>query len=157
MTSDVPPGFHPFRLKGFFYDTIGPLYAKYSGGKLRLGFRCDERRCNVMGICHGGMLLTLADLQIGIGSNVDAGYEGFGPTVNLTGDFLAPARLGAWVESRSELVRRTRRFVFMAAWVTADGEPVLRANGIINLPREPGGFDIASFLPPEYVEESAQG
>ena len=150
MSSSVPPGFHPFRLTGFFYDTIGPLYARYAGGKLALGFRCDERRCNVMGICHGGMLMTLADLQIGIGSNVDAGYEGFGPTVNLTGDFLAPARAGAWVESRSELSRRTRRFVFMSAWLTADGEPVLRANGIVNLPREPAGFDIAAFLPPEH-------
>ena len=150
MSSPVPPGFHPFRLTGFFYDTIGPLFARYAGGRLSLGFRCDERRCNVMRICHGGMLMTLADLQIGIGSNVDAGYDGFGPTVNLTGDFLAQDRICAWVESRSELVRRTRRFVFMAAWLTADGEPVLRANGIINLPREAAGFDIAAFLPPEH-------
>jgi uncharacterized protein (TIGR00369 family) len=152
MSCSPPLGFHPFRLKGFFYDTIGPLYARYAGGRLSLGFRCDERRCNVRGICHGGMLMTLADLQIGIGSNIDAGYEGFGPTVNLAGDFVRPVRIGEWVQSRSELVRRTRRLVFMAAWVEADGELALRANGIVNLPREPGGFAAADFLPPEHRE-----
>ena len=151
MSCSPPPGFHPFALKGFFYDTIGPLYARYSGGRLSLGFRCDERRCNLLGICHGGMLMTLADLQLGLGSNVDAGYEGFGPTVNLTGDFVRPARLGEWVQGRSELVRRTRRLVFMSGALEADGELVLRANAIVNLPRDPGGLAVADFLPPEHV------
>lgn len=152
MSCSPPPGFHPFALKGFFYDTIGPLYARYSGGRLSLGFRCDERRCNVLGVCHGGMLMTLADLQLGVGSNVDAGYDGFGPTVNLTGDFVRPARIGEWVQGRSELVRRTRRLVFMAGVLEADGELVLRANGIINLPRGPGGLAVADLLPPEHRE-----
>jgi acyl-coenzyme A thioesterase PaaI-like protein len=39
------------------------------------------------------MLMTFADMQLGLGARFDAEEDvGFMPTVNLTADFLAPAR-----------------------------------------------------------------
>lgn len=58
---------------------------------------------------------------------------GFLPTINLTCDFLAPARLGAWVEGRAEAVAVTRNLLYAQGAVTADGVPCLRANGIFKI------------------------
>ena len=58
---------------------------------------------------------------------------GFLPTVNLTCDYLAPAPLGAWVEGRADPVKTTRNLLFAQGLATADGEPVMRANGIFKI------------------------
>jgi acyl-coenzyme A thioesterase PaaI-like protein len=55
---------------------------------------------------------------------------GFMPTINLTCDYLSPAKLGAWVVGTADPVRITRGLIFAQGTVTADGEPCLRANGI---------------------------
>lgn len=131
----APPGFKRLRLipEGNFADVNGPLWRRIEDGKLIVGFRVEWRHCNPTGMCHGGMLMTFADMLLGLGSNFAERLNRFLPTVNLTGDFLAPAPLGSWVEGRAEVLRVTRNLVFSQAVITADGVPALRVSGIMKL------------------------
>lgn len=131
---NIPDGFVPLPFKGGFVGTNGPLYAKRADGMLRLGFRVEERHCNPMGICHGGMLATFADMQLPFGARAQSEHaDRFLPTISLTTDFMAPAPMGAWVEGETVVLRVTRNMVFAQMTATADGTLCLRANGIFKI------------------------
>jgi acyl-coenzyme A thioesterase PaaI-like protein len=136
QTDAVPAGFIelPFSGGEHFLSLTGPLGGKREKDRLVLGFRVEKRHCNVGGICHGGMLMTFADMQLGLGARFDSEEDfGFMPTVSMTADFLAPAPLGAWVEGRTDLLRVTRNFLFCQCIVSSNGAPAVRASGIMKL------------------------
>jgi len=117
-----------------FIAASGPLYGKWDGERLLLGFRVEPRHCNPGQVCHGGMLATFADMCLPIASRFQSKIDlGMMPTVNLTCDYLAPAPLGAWVEGRAEAIKVTKNLLFAQGLATADGNPVLRANGIFKV------------------------
>ncbi len=135
-TSAIPAGFvqFPFGEGEHFLSLTGPLYVKRDDKKLVLGLRVESRHCNIAGICHGGMLMTFADMQLGLGAKFESEEDaGFAPTVSMTGDFLSPAVKGSWIEGRTDLLRATRNFLFCQCIVTANGAPVMRASGIMKL------------------------
>ncbi len=131
----VPEGFRPlpFTPRGSFVDVNGPLYGKRDNNELVIGFRVELRHCNPAQICHGGMLMAVADMILGAGSNYNLKLKRFLPTVSMTSDFMAPAPLGAWVEGRAQVLRTTRNLVFTQCLLTADGVPAMRASGIMKL------------------------
>ncbi len=141
MSTDVPAGFRPLMFNMGFLEQNGPLYGKWDGGKLRMGFRVESRHCNPGNVAHGGMLATFADMQLPMAARFQSAQldPGFLPTVQLTCDFLAPAPLGAWVEGEGELVRATRNLLFAQGIATADGVPCLRMNGIFKIARREAG------------------
>lgn len=133
--TEIPDGFTELPFRTGFIAANGPLYFKRDGdGLLRLGFRVEERHCNPMGMAHGGMLVTFADMQLPFGARLQGGLaDNFLPTISLSIDFLAPAKLGAWVEGETQVLRKTRNLVFAQCTVAADGEPALRASGIFKI------------------------
>ncbi len=135
MTSDIPEGFSPLQFTGIgFIDINGPLYGKRDGAHFLLGFRVETRHCNPADICHGGMLMTFADMQLPFGIRLQAEIDpGFLPTISLSAEFLAPAPLGAWVQGKTDVLRTTRNLAFAQCMVTADNLPVLRASGIFKV------------------------
>ena len=135
---DVPEGFKPLNSgeDGLFIGTNGPLYRKRDGEKFVMGMRVLRRHCNPTGNCHGGMLMTFIDMTLAIGANYQAKLGRFLPTINLAADYLAPAPQGSWIEGRMDVLRTTRTLVFAQCIVTADGVPVVRANGIYKIGRE---------------------
>ena len=85
---------------------------------------------NGAGFMHGGCLMTFADSALfSIAHPAMQGSRGV--TLHLTGDFLDPARVGQLIEARGEVVRAGGKTLFVAGKVTADGQPVLRFDGII--------------------------
>jgi uncharacterized protein (TIGR00369 family) len=132
--SAIPSGFAPFKIMIGFLEANGPLYGKWEGERLLLGFRVEPRHCNPGQVAHGGMLATFADMLLPIASRFQSKTDmGFLPTLNLSCDYLAPAPLGSWVEGRADVVRITRNLLFAQGLATADGEPCLRANGIFKI------------------------
>lgn len=135
--TDVPPipeGFRTAPVGGAFLAHNGPLYARREGERFQLGFRVEERHTNPLGICHGGMLATFADMLLPCVVLAQPGFERrFLPTISLQVDYLAPAALGAWVQGQGEVLRRTRSVVFAQGLVTADGVPAMRVSGIFKL------------------------
>jgi uncharacterized protein (TIGR00369 family) len=130
----IPAGFRPVRVGGPFLFHNGPLYAKWDGARLLLGFRVEERHTNPLKMCHGGMLATFADMLIPCASM----YQGdtarrFLPTISLQIDYMSAAPLGSWVQGEADVLRTTRNMLFGQGLVTADGEPALRVSGIFKL------------------------
>ena len=148
MTTQIPAGFIELPFKQGYVGVNGPLYVRNDNGRLLLGFRVEERHCNPMNICHGGMLATFADMQLPFAARMQAELaDHFMPTVSLTVDFLAPAPIGAWVEGRTEVLKKTRKMVFAQMLGTADGEPCIRANGIFKIgPAVPFGGALEKLL-----------
>ena len=127
----IPEGFRPVSIGGPFTAHVGPLFARLQGDRLQLGFRVERQHTNPLGICHGGMLATFADMLLPcVAMYQQEGERRFLPTINLQLDYLAGAPLGAWVQGEGQLLRRTRNMVFVQGLVSADGELVLRASGI---------------------------
>ena len=131
----VPEGFRAREFGGGFMAVNGPLYARKTDAGLQLGFRVEERHCNPMGICHGGMMATFCDMLMPIAAHMLSAELGrhFLPTINLQIDYLATAPLGAWVQGEAQLLRATRSLVFMQGLVQADGVAVARTSGIFKI------------------------
>jgi uncharacterized protein (TIGR00369 family) len=136
---DIPAGFKLIELpSNAFMSANGPVYAKMEGEQLVLGLRIEPRHCSSIGLCHGGMVMTLADLVLTIGVNVQAKLSRFLPTVSVTCDFLAPAPQGAWIEARVQVLRTTRNLAFAQGLLSlADGTMVARISGILKIGGEP--------------------
>lgn len=134
----IPEGFEPRRAGGPFLEPVGPIWLRRQDGTATFGIRIERRHCNNQAVAHGGMLATFADLVLGIGGAEQAGTPGHFVTVSLVTDYLAPAPLGAWLECRPGLLRRTARLMFVEGRFEADGVPVLRASGVFSLPRPKG-------------------
>jgi len=139
MSVNIPAGFRPFRFSFGFLEAIGPLYGKWDGGRLVMGFRAEQRHCNPGQVVHGGMMATFADMLLPIAARMQSKADvGFAPTVNLTLDFLAPAKLGSWVEGTAEFLRAGKTLFFAQGTASADSVLCLRASAIFKV-TEPMG------------------
>lgn len=132
----VPEGFRPARMPAPFIEANGPLYWRDDGGYLVFGIRVEPRHTNAAGTLHGGMLMTLVDMQLNSALNYQLGTGLFIPTVAITVDFIAPAVVGDWVQGRTEILRRGGSTVFTDGRIAKeDGTLLARASGIFRLPK----------------------
>lgn len=132
MSFQIPEGFRRIGMApNPFLERVGPLFANYSDDDFVMGFHVEAHHCNPGGTCHGGMMSTLADMLLILGSNAHAKLNRYLTTVNLSLDFLAPSPAGAWLEGRVQVLRVTKSLIFSQGTMTVDGKPVLRASGIL--------------------------
>lgn len=135
QTADtVPAGFNRMNFLDAFVEMVGPLYAKPESDGLRLGLLLEARHGNPTGVAHGGSLMTLADMVMGVGSGFATGILWPHPTITLNCDFVRGARIGSWVEGKARLARRTQNFCFCSCDLIARGEIVLSASGVFKVP-----------------------
>lgn len=139
----VPDGFEPTPMGGPFIASLGPLHLSTSRESPRLGLRIEERHCNTMGHCHGGMLASFADMMmpaVMYPHPVLAADPHLLPTISLQLDYLAPVVLGSWIEGEAQVLKVTRSVVFCQGLVTSNGKPVLRCSGVYKVgPAVPPG------------------
>ncbi|HXZ52284.1 MAG TPA: PaaI family thioesterase [Burkholderiales bacterium] len=146
-TAAVPEGFRALNLpRNPFIEANGPLYGRLEGEAFVLGFLCETKHCNPMLVCHGGMMATLADMLLLLGTNIQTKLGQFLLTVSLDVDFLAPVRVGDWLEGRTEVLRAGKSIIFSQGRMTVRGEPVARANAVL----KPSGRPLADFSPGRY-------
>ena len=82
----VPEGFERLPLGLGFTDNLQPLYRRVSGDEVSFGLLVEPQHSNMMGICHGGVLMTLADITAATGTNVARGVAAGSPTIQLSKD-----------------------------------------------------------------------
>jgi uncharacterized protein (TIGR00369 family) len=134
----IPADFHRLHMPvNPFIDLNGPLYGRWADEKFTLGLRIEARHCNPAMTCHGGMLMTLADMTMLIGCNLQADIHQYLLTVNLTTDFVGPAKEGEWLEGRCEVLRATKNLIFAQGMLLVADKPVARINGIFKPTGEP--------------------
>ena len=61
-TRQPPEGFEPMPLNIGFLDALAPLYINREAQWPRFGIYVDAQHTNLMGICHGGVMMTLLNL-----------------------------------------------------------------------------------------------
>lgn len=130
----IPEGFRPVQVGGAFIAHNGPLYGKWTGQRLLLGFRVQDQHTNPLKIAHGGMMATFADMLIPCAAMYQHEMERrFLPTISLQMDYMGTSPLGAWVQGEADVLKTTRNMLFGQGLVTADGQPVLRVSGIFKM------------------------
>jgi uncharacterized protein (TIGR00369 family) len=134
----IPAGFELLPTGLGFTDTIQPCYRRVEGDILSMGLRVEQHHCNMMGFCHGGVLMTLADIAAASGVNLACGKKAGSPTLNLSLDFISPGRLGQWLEAEISQASIKRRFGFCSGVINNKEGVVARFNGMFYLPDHKG-------------------
>ena len=137
QTTLPPPGFAPHERKSPLTQPWEPLYARATERALVLGLAASQAHTNSRGFVHGGLITALADNAMGLSCGRVLGGEASLVTVNLAVDFLGAARIGQWLEFDTVFVRPGSTLCFAQAFVTADGEPCARTNGVFRVVRSP--------------------
>lgn len=132
MTSaatEIPAGFAPSQRSSALLDLLGPIYESGAGAGYRLGLRVDQRHINAKGFCHGALLAMLADVHLGRLCALSAAPRLNLVTAGLALAYLAPARLGQWLEAQGQIDRIGKSLACATGLVLADGKAALRATG----------------------------
>jgi len=132
------PDWQPIVMPDDYAVAAGPWFWRLQDGAVLFGMRIDERHISIRGVSHGGVLMAMADMQ-----SIPAGYaanliDRLVPTMTFTMDFISPARLGDWLEMRTELLKRTGKMLFTQAVIrTQAGDVVARSSATFRIVSEP--------------------
>jgi uncharacterized protein (TIGR00369 family) len=128
--SAIPEGFREIPRLSPFNALVGPLYERRNGDELSVGLRIDAKHTNSRGICHGGVLATLADLALGYAMLAKTGGKAELVTAQLSIDYAGAAKVGDWIESAVEIQRVGSRLAFANCYLVAGGQRIVRASAI---------------------------
>lgn len=134
----APAGYESLPLGYGFTDNLKPLYRKADGEGVEFGIIVGPQHSNTMGICHGGALMTLADIAAASWANMARGKIAGAPTINLSMDFISAAKQGQWIETRQEGVELKRLFGFARGVIRSERGVVARFNATFYFPDHPG-------------------
>lgn len=133
MTVSIPDGFVRHRRTSPLTAPWEPIYAKTTDRAVILGLHIGEPHTNSRGMAHGGLITALADNAMGLSCSHVAGGGTRLVTVNLSADFLGPAKIGQWLQITTEVVKTGSRLCFAQALITTDGVACARANATFSV------------------------
>lgn len=113
-----------------FVDHVGPFYVRpMSSGYRAFAFRAEPKHANLIGLVHGGMLMTMADRALGVAAWDAAGGRPC-VTVQFDTQFLSAVKMGEFVELEPQIVRATRSLVFVRGDLMVGDRIAAAANGV---------------------------
>jgi uncharacterized protein (TIGR00369 family) len=139
MDREVPEGFERLPQGMGFTDVLQPVYRK-EGKPPAIGMFVEETHTNLLNICHGGVLMTLADLGAAWAVNSAREEALPAPTLNLGFDFIAAARRGDWIQAQADRVTVKKRVGFSSGVISSGERVICRFSGTFYLP-DPGAFE----------------
>lgn len=126
----IPEAFRKIERLSPFNALVGPLYERRLGENVSIGLVIEDKHTNSRGICHGGVLATLADLALGYAMLAKSGDKGSFLTAHLAVDYAGAAKVGDWIESQVEIQRVGARLAFANCYLLANDKPIVRASAI---------------------------
>lgn len=124
-----PQGWTAFDDPGFI-ELTGPVYHREAaGGGKEFAFKAEDKHGNLVGIVHGGMLVTFADRALSIVAR-DALDGADCVTVEMSLHFVGAAKIGDLIETAPEIVRKTSSLIFLRSTLTSAGKPLVSISGI---------------------------
>ncbi|TXM91159.1 PaaI family thioesterase [Methylobacterium sp. WL103] len=100
-------GWTPIHDTGFIAH-VGPVYVRDGA----YAFRAADKHANLIGVVHGGMLMSFADRALGE-TAMRAADGANCVTIQMEMQFVDTARLGDWITLAPEVVKRTGSLVFL--------------------------------------------
>jgi acyl-coenzyme A thioesterase PaaI-like protein len=125
----IPEGFTQMNWTSGFGRQIGPLYEL--NGDLpdyRFAFRVEGHHVNGMDNCHGGMLMSFAD--VALGHAVSVAFNAYWVTVRLVTDFVSGARRGEWVEGTGEVTSRQGDLITVKGRIWVGDRTIMSGTGL---------------------------
>jgi len=112
-----------------FQDLIGPIQlAELPGGDMAFALQLDDRHTNANGVCHGGVMMSVADSSMGACAYAQIGTPV--ATIDFECDFLAAGKIGEMLHGTAKVARKARNIIFMESDLYSGERRVLRASGI---------------------------
>lgn len=124
----IPDGYESIFESGF-NGYLGPIYMKEQAHNNRhFILPVRQELLNAGGVVHGGVLMSLADVALGV--TVVRGTGRPAATISLDCNFVAAGKLGEVLEAEAEITRATRDVVFVKGRVYTETRTLLTAQGI---------------------------
>jgi acyl-coenzyme A thioesterase 13 len=135
MANDIPQGFAPANFSPGFLDLSGPYFLKQGDGPAIIGCRVTDHHMNYVGVAHGGVLATMADVVLSY--QVYASETPGLPvsTVSMTTNFLSGARLGEWIVGRGTIDRMGKKLAYVHGSIWCDDRILMTMNAVYNIIR----------------------
>lgn len=113
-----------------FNSLFGPLSTKLEGDVARVRFAPTQQHSNLRDDIHGGALLGFMDMALfAAGRTFGVLSSGTAATLDLSAQFIAGAPISNGpVEARMELLRETRRFLFLRGLIVQGEDATIIAN-----------------------------
>jgi uncharacterized protein (TIGR00369 family) len=127
---DIPTGFKPLHRTSPFSALVGPLYTKGEGAARTIGLLAEAKHCNSRGIVHGGLLATLADLALGYTIAYLSELPRSAVTASLAIDYAGSAKVGDWLEVRTDVQKSGGRLTFASCYVHVGDLRIVRASAV---------------------------
>lgn len=137
--SDVPAGFAPIFRVSPITELLGPVYYKGSGYELSLGLRAQSKHANLRGSVHGGVLAAIADMALGYTLAFSEDPPMGLVTANLSIDYAGSAKIGDWMETRTDVQRKGGRLAFANCYISVGDQRIVRASGVFLASDWPAG------------------
>ena len=128
----IPAGFKPLQRTSPFNTLVGPLYTKGEGIARTIGLLAADKHCNSRGLVHGGLLATLADLALGYTIAYLSDPPRSAVTASLTIDFAGSAKVGDWLEVRTDVQKSGGRLTFANCYVHVGDLRIARASAVFS-------------------------
>jgi uncharacterized protein (TIGR00369 family) len=102
---------------------------------VRLRMFPERRHANLLDTVHGGVTLALIDIALFSGMRLILEADAAGSvTLDLSTQFIGAACIGQPLDAISEVLRETRRLVFMRGTIEQDGQLIAAFNGTLRKP-----------------------
>ena len=131
------PGWFSWRLSDptRFNALLGKMLCRRDGALARVRMFPGHQHTNLSDNVHGGVTLAFIDIALFAGSRLFGLIEaGTAVTVDLSVQFLGGAKPDLALDAEVELLRETRRLLFLRGLVTQEGDKVAAFAGTIRKP-----------------------
>ena len=124
----------------FNAQTMGRLFVReeiVSGARpvMRLRMFPEHRHSNLLDAVHGAVTLALIDISLFAAVRLLLGGDAGGSvTLDLSTQFIGAGRIAEPLDALCEVLRETRRLVFLRGTVEQDGHLVAAFNGTVRKP-----------------------
>jgi acyl-coenzyme A thioesterase PaaI-like protein len=143
MPVDAPPPFDP-RSEGWqldigtpFTTLVGPIWRRGDGESAVTGLLTQPKHANQLGLVDSGVLLTFADHAIGIAGARRLPHTSQ-VTIQLSTMLWSEARVGDFIEGRSEVVQVTSTLTFIRGTLSIGNRMIASAEGIWKIMKPTG-------------------
>jgi acyl-coenzyme A thioesterase 13 len=135
--SAPPPGFVPADFSAGFLDFSGPYHLRDDGTAATvLGLRVQERHGNYLGVAHGGLLATFADVALSYQVHASETPRLKVATNALTTNFIAGVKAGDWLEATCRIDRLGKRLAYTSGEIRRGEEVVMTMSAVFTIFRQ---------------------
>ncbi|ANY20770.1 Thioesterase superfamily protein [Tsuneonella dongtanensis] len=116
----------------FNHAVMGPLILRIEGDKCRVRMQPERKHSNLQDMIHGGVTLSLIDVSMFAGMRTLTDNEGArAVTLELSTQFIGAGAMDKPLDSVVEVLKETRRTVFMRGIVEQDDVLIASFSGLV--------------------------